>query len=58
MIDFKSTMKMAINSLKVNKLRSALTSLGIIIGVILIFIVRWLVKWWQKKLAEGGIVHD
>ena len=33
MIDFKSTFKIALNSLKVNKMRSALTSLGIIIGV-------------------------
>ena len=33
MIDFKSTLKIAMNSLKVNKMRSALTSLGIIIGV-------------------------
>ena len=33
MIDFKSTIKIALNSLKVNKMRSALTSLGIIIGV-------------------------
>jgi len=33
MIDFNSTLKIAINSLKVNKMRSALTSLGIIIGV-------------------------
>ncbi len=33
MIDFKSTLKIAIGSLKVNKMRSALTSLGIIIGV-------------------------
>lgn len=33
MIDFESTLKMALNSLKVNKMRSALTSLGIIIGV-------------------------
>ena len=33
MIDFKSTMRIALNSLKVNKMRSALTSLGIIIGV-------------------------
>ncbi len=39
MIDFKSTMKMAINSLKVNKLRSALTSLGIIIGVSAVIIM-------------------
>ncbi|MBR1617404.1 ABC transporter permease [bacterium] len=33
MIYFKSTLKIAINSLKVNKMRSVLTSLGIIIGV-------------------------
>lgn len=33
MIDFKSTLKIALKSLKVNKMRSALTSLGIIIGV-------------------------
>ncbi len=39
MIDFKSTMKMAINSLEVNKLRSALTSLGIIIGVSAVIIM-------------------
>lgn len=33
MIDFKSTFKMALVSLKTNKMRSSLTSLGIIIGV-------------------------
>ena len=33
MIDFQSTLKIALNSLRVNKMRSALTSLGIIIGV-------------------------
>ena len=39
MIDFKSTLKMAVNSLKVNKMRSALTSLGIIIGVSAVIIM-------------------
>ena len=39
MIDFKSTLKIAINSLKVNKMRSALTSLGIIIGVSAVIIM-------------------
>ena len=39
MIDFKSTLKIALNSLKVNKMRSALTSLGIIIGVAAVIIM-------------------
>ena len=39
MIEFKSTLKMARTSLKVNKLRSALTSLGIIIGVSAVIIM-------------------
>lgn len=39
MIDFKSTLKMALNSLKINKMRSALTSLGIIIGVSAVIIM-------------------
>lgn len=39
MIDYKSTVKMAFNSLKANKLRSALTSLGIIIGVSAVIIM-------------------
>lgn len=39
MIDFKSTLKIAVNSLKVNKMRSILTSLGIIIGVSAVIIM-------------------
>ena len=39
MIDFKSTLKIALNSLRVNKMRSALTSLGIIIGVAAVIIM-------------------
>ena len=39
MIEFKSTLKMAKTSLKVNKMRSALTSLGIIIGVSAVIIM-------------------
>ena len=39
MIDFSSTFKMALISLKVNKMRSILTSLGIIIGVSAVIIM-------------------
>lgn len=39
MIDFKSTLKIALNSLRINKMRSALTSLGIIIGVSAVIIM-------------------
>ena len=39
MIDFSSTFKMALVSLKVNKMRSILTSLGIIIGVSAVIIM-------------------
>ena len=39
MIEFKSTLKMAIVSLKINKMRSMLTSLGIIIGVSAVIIM-------------------
>lgn len=39
MIDFKSTFKMATNSLRINIMRSALTSLGIIIGVSAVIIM-------------------
>ncbi len=39
MIDFSSTFKMALLSLKVNKMRSILTSLGIIIGVSAVIIM-------------------
>ena len=39
MIDFKSTLKIALKSLEVNKMRSALTSLGIIIGVAAVIIM-------------------
>ena len=39
MIDFQSTLKMSLTSLKVNKMRSALTSLGIIIGVAAVIVM-------------------
>ena len=39
MIDFESTFKISLRSLKVNKMRSILTSLGIIIGVSAVIIM-------------------
>ena len=39
MIDFKSTLKMAVVSLKINKMRSLINSLGIIIGVSAVIIM-------------------
>lgn len=53
MIDFKSTIKMATNSLKVNKLRSALTSLGIIIGVSAVIIMLAIGSGASKKVQEN-----
>ncbi len=53
MIDFKSTMKIAINSLKVNKMRSALTSLGIIIGVAAVIIMLAIGSGANKQVQEN-----
>ncbi len=52
MIDFKSTLKMAIVSLKINKMRSVLTSLGIIIGVSAVIIMLAVGSGASKKIAE------
>ncbi len=53
MIDFKSTMKIALNSLKVNKMRSALTSLGIIIGVGAVIIMLAIGSGANKQVQEN-----
>lgn len=53
MIDYKSTIKMATNSLKVNKLRSALTSLGIIIGVSAVIIMLAIGSGASKKVQSN-----
>ncbi len=53
MIDYKSTLKIAINSLKVNKMRSALTSLGIIIGVSAVIIMLAIGQGASKKVQEN-----
>ena len=53
MLDFKSTLKMAINSLRVNKLRSALTSLGVIIGVSAVIIMLAVGSGASKKVTAN-----
>lgn len=52
MIDFKSTLKMAVVSLKINKMRSILTSLGIIIGVSAVIIMLAVGTGASKKIAN------
>ncbi len=52
MIDFKSTLRIAINSLKVNKMRSMLTSLGIIIGVSAVIIMLAIGTGAQEKVQK------
>ncbi len=53
MIDFKSTLRIALNSLKVNKMRSILTSLGIIIGVSAVIIMLAIGQGANKKVQEN-----
>lgn len=53
MIDFKSTLKIALKSLQVNKMRSALTSLGIIIGVAAVIIMLAIGSGANKKVQEN-----
>ncbi len=52
MIDFKSTLIMAVRSLKINKMRSILTSLGIIIGVSAVIIMLAVGTGASKKIAK------
>lgn len=51
MLDFKSIFKMATISLKINKMRSMLTSLGIIIGVSAVIIMLAVGQGASKKIA-------
>ena len=53
MIDFKSTLKMSLISLKVNKMRSILTSLGIIIGVSAVIIMLGVGSGASKKVQDN-----
>ena len=52
MLDFKSILKMATISLKINKMRSMLTSLGIIIGVSAVIIMLAVGSGASKKIAK------
>ena len=52
MLDFKSIFKMATISLKINKMRSMLTSLGIIIGVSAVIIMLAVGQGASKKIAS------
>ena len=52
MLDFKSIFKMATISLKINKMRSALTSLGIIIGVSAVIIMLAVGTGAREKIAK------
>jgi len=52
MLDFKSILKMATVSLRINKMRSILTSLGIIIGVSAVIIMLAVGTGASKKIAK------
>ena len=52
MLDFKSILKMATVSLKINKMRSMLTSLGIIIGVSAVIIMLAVGTGASQKIAK------
>ena len=52
MLDFKSILKMATVSLRINKMRSMLTSLGIIIGVSAVIIMLAVGTGASKKIAS------
>ena len=52
MIDFLSTLKISMRSLKVNKMRSILTSLGIIIGVSAVIIMLSIGEGAKQKITK------
>jgi len=52
MIDFSSTFKIALRSLRVNKMRSILTSLGIIIGVSAVIIMLSVGEGAKQKISK------
>ncbi len=52
MIDFASTFKIAVRSLKINKMRSMLTSLGIIIGVSAVIIMLSIGEGAKQRISK------
>ncbi|MGN1125198.1 MAG: ABC transporter permease [Candidatus Gastranaerophilaceae bacterium] len=52
MIDLKTTLNMSISSLKINKMRSTLTSLGIIIGVCAVIVMLAVGTGSREKIAK------
>ena len=52
MIDFSSTLKISLRSLKVNKMRSVLTSLGIIIGVAAVIIMLSIGEGAKQRITQ------
>ncbi|MBR1680388.1 ABC transporter permease, partial [bacterium] len=52
MIDLKTTVRIAVNSLKINKMRSALTSLGLIIGVGAVIVMLAVGTGAREKIAK------
>ena len=52
MIDFSSTLKISLRSLKINKMRSVLTSLGIIIGVSAVIIMLSIGEGAKQRISK------
>ncbi len=52
MIDFNSTLKISLRSLKINKMRSILTSLGIIIGVSAVIIMLSIGEGAKQRISK------
>ena len=52
MIDLESTLRIAIRTIRINKMRSILTSLGIIIGVSSVIIMLAIGMGAQRSMAE------